>query len=312
MSPSVYPLYGWKVASEVPLPAEPLPEGGVHPDVTIRWGAAAPVPSDPPDGVLIARRTVDGRPQYTASRHDGGWTLRFHGACDLAVGNDATVADVFPDPAFSLAKVPVLLAGTGLAFLLAARGRAVFHGAVVAVGGGGVAFIGPSGSGKSTLAAICCAAGATFVSDDLLVIDGDDPLMCAGGGGELRLRPGATGAAELLSESWSRHATADARLAVSSGAPPAGRLPLVALIVPRLWRAPAPVVVDRLASSVVMRALLRCSRIEELRDPAMQAAQFSAAASLGEAVPTYAAEVPWGPTFSADVATELLALVLPS
>jgi hypothetical protein len=63
-----------------------------------------------------------------------------------------------------------------LPLCLSRRGRLVLHACAVATPRGVIAIVGESGAGKSTLAAAFCAAGASLVADDALVVDfGDEP-----------------------------------------------------------------------------------------------------------------------------------------
>lgn len=69
------------------------------------------------------------------------------------------------------------------------RGRVPLHAGALQVNGRGVLVVGASGVGKTTLAAAECAAGAPFVSDNLVVSDGEtawgvlEPIRSAGGTG---------------------------------------------------------------------------------------------------------------------------------
>src|SRR6202035_3906328 len=134
---------------------------------------------------------------------------------------------------------------TVAAFLLALRGFNVLHGAVVGVGTAGLGIIGPSGVGKTTVAALCCAAGATLVSDDVLALDASVPPQIAGGWPELRLRPTAVGIVDLFPARPIERPTADGRLAVLCPAIGTERLELAALVVPRPSRSATDVVVTR-------------------------------------------------------------------
>lgn len=51
------------------------------------------------------------------------------------------------------------------------QGLEVLHASAVALGGAAVAFTAPSGAGKSSLAAHLVAAGATFLTDDVLAVE---------------------------------------------------------------------------------------------------------------------------------------------
>jgi hypothetical protein len=56
------------------------------------------------------------------------------------------------------------------------RGGALLHSAAVGTSAGGALIVGPSGSGKSSTALACAEAGLAFVSDDYVLVDGNDPV----------------------------------------------------------------------------------------------------------------------------------------
>jgi hypothetical protein len=68
------------------------------------------------------------------------------------------------------AVMNLVLAGLGAT--LPGRGGAVFHAAGIVVAGRGYLLVGGSGSGKSTWAELALSAGARYLSDDVVFVDG--------------------------------------------------------------------------------------------------------------------------------------------
>lgn len=64
----------------------------------------------------------------------------------------------------------------------ALQGLEVLHASAVVLDGAAVAFTAPAGTGKSTLAAHLVAAGATFLTDDVLAVEERDGVVDAHGG----------------------------------------------------------------------------------------------------------------------------------
>lgn len=75
------------------------------------------------------------------------------------------------------------LVGRVLPWAAVLRGREIFHASAVTLEGRAIGFIGPTGAGKSSLAIHLCLAGAGFLTDDVLAVEGDL--------GTLRAHPGA-------------------------------------------------------------------------------------------------------------------------
>jgi hypothetical protein len=82
-----------------------------------------------------------------------------------------TTIRVDPDPDAKPEDVQLYLTGAVLGAILHQRGLFPLHASCVSLNGHGVALAGPSGAGKSTLVAALLRHGATFVSDDLCVLD---------------------------------------------------------------------------------------------------------------------------------------------
>jgi hypothetical protein len=66
-----------------------------------------------------------------------------------------------------------------LPFAAALQGLEVFHASAVATPLGAVALLGPSGAGKTSLAIELCRTGATFLADDVLVLERDGRSLLA-------------------------------------------------------------------------------------------------------------------------------------
>jgi hypothetical protein len=76
-----------------------------------------------------------------------------------------------------------------LALVLLDRGQETLHGSAIAFGDQAIAILGDSGAGKSTLAAALLAAGGRCITDDLLVLSGDDGFHVLPGPARLKLYP---------------------------------------------------------------------------------------------------------------------------
>jgi hypothetical protein len=66
-----------------------------------------------------------------------------------------------------------------LPFAAVLRGLEVFHASAVAVDGRAAAFLGPSGAGKTSIAMALCRLGASFLTDDVLVVERDGERLLA-------------------------------------------------------------------------------------------------------------------------------------
>lgn len=111
-----------------------------------------------------------------------GTCIAWDGVCQLAATNGKRL-EVHPLPAALDADLELAVLGAGLALIFEQRGFVVLHGSCVAVNDTALSLVGPSGAGKSTISAALVAAGATFVSDGMTVLDVSRP-------GEVLVRPG--------------------------------------------------------------------------------------------------------------------------
>ena len=163
--PATYSVCGLRLRSELELNL-PRCADGVW-DVDIHWGEDIDDSGVPPSGQPIASFVHDNVAWYTAAASDSGYVLRFKGCGEFFISADLRDLEVRKDPLGEVELLPILLAGTVTAFLLALRGETVLHASAVAIDGAAVAFVGQSGRGKSTIAALLCVAGAELVTDDV-------------------------------------------------------------------------------------------------------------------------------------------------
>ena len=84
-----------------------------------------------------------------------------------------------PLPAANVSALRHVVVDLALPRWFAARGRPALHATAVELDGGVAAFLGASGQGKSTLSGAMVASGATWVADDLLLLDLDGPQVVA-------------------------------------------------------------------------------------------------------------------------------------
>lgn len=205
-------------------------------------------------------------------------------------------------PGFDERLVPVFVAGTVTSLLLALRGTPVLHGSAVNWWGRTVAFAGFSGKGKSTVAALCCAAGARLVSDDVVPLapyrGQAGGVACSGLGHELRLRPVAKAVVDLFPAPGPfRRITADGRLALRPALAPSEDNPLSAVVLPQPNRDAEIVTLRPLGPTEAVKELLSNSRVPRLGALDLQRPYFEVITALAASIPVVEAEIPWGPPF---------------
>ena len=116
--------------------------------------------------------TVDDDTVWTEfHRSDGGYLLRFPDLADFEVSADGKEVVAWPANEDDEATVEHLYINQMVPLALSRQGRPTFHASVVTVTGGAIAFLGQSGIGKSTLAASFALNGASFLSDDALLVE---------------------------------------------------------------------------------------------------------------------------------------------
>lgn len=301
-------LYGLVVDSDTDLHQDRPAPPGATPDVTVVRGPAAEPTTEIPPGTVVLRCDGATRTIYAFTRgDDGGFTLRFFGACDVHVSPALDRMEVRPVRGADAGMASVLTTGGSLAFQLYQRGHLVLHASAVEVGGAAWGFVGRAGMGKSTMAALMCSAGGALITDDVLRVD--DFLgrpVARLGATELRLRKGADSLATRFDGGAPQmRRSADARevLRLRDGA--TDRLPLDVLIIPFPSRTADRVEVHRVPGPEALLALSGYPRLLGWRDPTALRHQFAGTAALVDQVPVVAATVPWGPPFRTGLVDEL-------
>lgn len=302
-----YTQCGLRIRSEIELPL-PLVSDDAS-DVVVRWGPDIGDSHERPPGDVIAVYEADGTRWYTATSTGSGFLIRFRDCGEFVISSDLTEVVIRRDPAGRVELLPILMAGTVSAFVLALRGHTVLHASAVALDGSALAFVGQSGRGKSTIAALLCAEGAGLVTDDVLTIDPGPPAMCTGGAAEVRLRSSAFEIAHSHHASATR-VTADDRLAYAPGIVAAVPVPLAGIVIPSPSRTATEVEVRVLPPSMALFALLAFPRVHGWSRAEVLTRDFSALSLLVNEVPVYDVTIPWGPPFTAEVGASLRRLLV--
>ena len=113
----------------------------------------------------------DGAVSALFYRREGGATIRFPGLGDFDLAADGGTIVSHPCAGVDDAVVEQLLRNQVQPLAENRRGRLMFHGGCVEMGGGAAAFLGRSGFGKSTLTAALARAGRRYLGDDALQVD---------------------------------------------------------------------------------------------------------------------------------------------
>lgn len=298
----VYFQCGLRMRSEVELDLPLVAGDGC--DVDVRWGPDIHDSSEVPPGEVIASYDDDDTTWYRAVSTGSGYLLRFPNVGEFVISGDLSEMTVRRDRSGRAELLPILLAGTASAFVLALRGETVLHASAVAIGSSALAFVGQSGRGKSTLAALLCVDGAELVTDDVLTVDPGPPVTCVGGAAEVRLRSAAAVIAQTQPERPTR-LTADERLAFTPTPAPLRALSLSAIVIPSPSRTAIEVEVERVPPSDALFALLSFPRVHGWLRPDVLSRDFTRLSQIVNHIPVLSVTIPWGPPFSPDVAKSL-------
>lgn len=273
---------------------------GAVPDVTVSIDRDGLVPAGAVGPAVAEMRTAE-RSYYALYETTSGYLLRFHGQCDFLVDEQATKVVCQLHAGAHDALVPIFMAGTVSALLLTLRGYAVLHGSAVSQGGLTVLFAGESGRGKTTMAALCCAAGAKFITDDVVpLVQRGGHAMCFGLSSELRLRGSAYSIADLFPLEVPRRMTADNRLALQPSLAESELNGVSAVVLPRPARETSLLGISKVPPSKAAVQLLANARIPGMVPVDLQRPYFEAVAGLANEVPVLEVTVPWGPPFGTD------------
>lgn len=309
-----FSFYGRRVTSCFPLaPAEVASPAGGRRDLELLEGTRRPVPDEPPAGELLAsvpHRHRAGRHFYTGASQAGGYVLRVHRLCDFEISHDLEHVVACVAVGERSAQVPALFTGTVMSFVLGLGGHPSLHASAVAYpanSGGVIAVMGAAGAGKSTVTGLFCAAGASFVTDDVLVVDVEEGIpTVAGGCYELRLRGKAIHLLDRFQVRPSTRPTADGRTAALLSSRDCGPRRLSCVVLPRPDREHDKVRVTRLGAKDALLAMLGAARLAGWAHPPSLVSHFDLAGRLAISVPVYEARIPWNPLASVEVARQLL------
>jgi hypothetical protein len=299
----IYVLHGLRARSEVPIdaPAESSPD----PDLDIKWGSRREIPDAPAPGDVLVLLELPGASSSLA--FDGNrYTLRAHGLCDFEIDRELKSACVHLSPGAD-EEWGSLLVGNLLTTVLMLRGHSVLHASAVEIAGRSLAFVAGVGMGKSTVAALCCAAGANLVTDDVLRVEVEgDEGWCYRGSLELRLREQAAELARGLDGTGQR-STVDGRVATRLMGSRPERLPLGAIAIPVCEHDSDELKVVRLRGIEALIELVSCPRIVGWTTTEPARRDFRVLAQIADHLPIYRAHLPWGPPFPPDLGEQLLA-----
>ena len=300
-----YALYGWRVRADTALEPVTVPGQYAEPNLYVSAHGAGPVPSEQPNGVVLAEFPhCEACPKtYWLVANEDGFLIRFPGEVEYHISKDVKYVYWKRSPGVTLEHARELFRGHGMALLLGLAGHAVFHasGVLLANPSGGtskraIAFIGGTGAGKSSLAALSVAAGAKFLTDDLLcAVPTSDGIVVTGGCAELRLRRQARHLAGLFPGSHAR-TTLDDRLALVLEEGGLAATSLGLLVFPIVSDETTEITVHALTPREVVVQLVGFPRMSGwLAKPVLET-QLCCLAKMANEVTAIRLEVPWSDT----------------
>ena len=182
-------MYGLRVRADVGLEPVVIRATQGDADMTVSARHIGEVPVGRPEGTVLAEFPSGGSApkMYWLVEHGSGYVVRFPGTVEYRVSEDLKQVTWVRSPGIELEHAREIFHGHVMALLLSLAGFAVFHasGVVLDKADGGsaraVAVLGASGGGKSTFAALLVAAGAKFLTDDLLCIKRTDGVIAVNG-----------------------------------------------------------------------------------------------------------------------------------
>lgn len=228
-------------------------------------------------------------------RRGAAYLLRFPGFADFDVSADGAQVAGYPVPGTDLFTVEHLYINQVLPLALSRQGRLAFHAAAVTVPGGAVAFLGRSGMGKSTLAAQFARSGASFLTDDgLLLEQGTEGYIVTPNHPSIRLWDDSQRAliedGAVLAPPVSF--TSKARVLAGDGLPycrePQRLLAAYVLDAP----ASGSIVIRRASVADAVLGWIRNSFLLDVEDPLMLTQHFQNATVVGHAISTYHLDYP--------------------
>lgn len=287
-----YHAFDGILRSQLTLPALAPAEGG-----PVRWDLRIlPDPRPLPDSTVLGSEEVEPGVRVALLQHEGGLRLAFDDTGTFDIASDgATIEWAAPDGVdLDAARKDVL--GRVLAVALQQQGVIALHGSAVSLGGLGICFLAPKFHGKSTTAAALVDAGARFLTDDLVAVEGADPPRVLPGVPVFQLwrdsaERVAAGASDVPGEGSDAKRQRFWRGAVSDRGAGA-RLGAVYLLAPRPADPAAKISRSRLSVVEAALALLGQAKLIQLLGTARRVELLAATSRLAERVPVYRLAVP--------------------
>lgn len=313
-----FSLYGWRIRADLLL--EPVVAAGPvgEPDITVSAHHMGDVPTTKPEGTVLAEfppGEAAGK-MYWLVANKWGFLLRFPGSVEYRVSGDLTHVMWVRSPGVSLEHARELFRGHAMALLLGLAGYAVFHASAVVLpdcsddsGTQAVAMVAASGGGKSTCAALLVAAGAKFLTDDVLCVATDaGGIVARGGCAEVRLRKTAGVLAELFAGAPARE-TLDDRIALTLGKGSLFSHPLGLLVFPSVEDGVGDLGVRRLTTKEVALRLAGSPRMSGWSCRRVLETQLKCLAKMAVQVPAVSIAVPQTEYLGSDQAQALINMV---
>jgi hypothetical protein len=286
-----YRMYGLEWESEVPLAA--LRGNASRPaDVFLTHGPRRDVDAAEPPGTVVARLDMGDASWWIMTRDGGTIRVRYPRLAEVACmpAGAAWHCSLHLTPVADAGWASVLAASSIPASLLVAQGRCPLHASAVVVEGRAFAFMGRTGQGKTTLAALLCAAGATVLTDDLLIPALMEPVQALAGSISLRLRPGPVDWRSALQGDFSD--SVDGRTVFTPLQSPPPAVPLAALVVPVMAPGTPELSGRRLSGAEAFLALAGAPRVVGWVDESLKRAALAELSELARRVPVIEFRMP--------------------
>lgn len=162
-----YPMYGFLVQSELPLPLVPAANAdGLPTGWHFRLGQPGAMPK--PDGSPVATLWWRGAPYTVLHRGPSGTWIWNRDAGTSHISRDLRQIVVYPEMGADERELCLYLIGQVSVFVVQQMGYPCLHASAVVTEQGAFGFLGDHEQGKSTMAAAFVRRGATLLADDAL------------------------------------------------------------------------------------------------------------------------------------------------
>ncbi len=285
-----YRVFGHRLVSGIALRCPPRAGfGGPEPLGTIRFQLRSRTAHDQPlESPDVTQTSPGGGPFAEIGRDADGYVARYVGVAAFHARLDPLVVTAAALPQTTMDTIEHLLLDQVIPRLLPLAGAGtVLHSSAASLAGAAVVFIAPSRSGKSTLVTHLARNGFELLSDD--------SVLLAGRGNAFHAFPSypavrlwRDSAGELLPdaplETVSQY-NSKRRAGAGAGMLHRDTAAELRAIVVLSNRAADAVSLEPLAAHLRFPALLEASMRMEVRDPAVNRAEFLRLAQLAESVP---------------------------